>query len=293
MKRDIKKPWYKKWWVYTVVIIITVIIIPFLINIAFKVSSGYDLLIAEWDPGDALSFYGTVLGSIVTVIGLITTIIFTNKQNRQSEIFQRNMIIADNKKNLLEEKYEKIFNWIYNIKEVVLLKVLEDEGFLDKIFNKSLNNFPEKVLECYKYLNSQVGIKEGIEKEFYDESKDILMGILYKFKDLYSRIEKAENDMERYQERKKQYESSPDYIKDKINHAMKQSTNEKFDANEFFNEGEEEPKSPQKIYKEFIDELKQDKGKYNDNYTLLFNKCIEYKKDEKLQMIESLYDFSK
>ncbi len=293
MKRDIKKPWYKKWWVYATVIIITVIIIPLLINIAFKVSSGYDLLIAEWGAGDALSFYGTVLGSIVTVIGLITTIIFTNKQNRQSEIFQRNMIIADNKKVLLEEKYEKIFNWIYNIKEVVLLEALEDEGFLDKIFNKSLNNFPEKVVECYKYLNSQVDIKVGIEKEFYDESKDILTGILYKFKDLHYRIEKAENDMEEYQERKKQYRSSPDYLNDKINHAMKQSSNQKFDENKFFNEGKEEPKSAKNIYKEFIDELKQDKGKYNDDYILLFNKCIEYKKDEKLQMIESLYDFSK
>ena len=202
------------------------------------------------------------------------------------------MIIADNKKILLEEKYEKIFNWIYNIKEVVLLEVLEDEGFLDKIFNKALNNFPEKVLECYRYLNSQVDIKEGIEKEFYDESKDILMGILYKFKDLHCKNEKAENDMERYKERKKQYKSSHDYLNDKINHAKKQSSNQKFDGNEFFNEGEEEPKSTKNIYKEFIDELKQDNGKYNDNYTLLFNKCIEYKKDEKLQMIESLYDFS-
>ncbi|NMA48268.1 MAG: hypothetical protein GX947_00620 [Tissierellia bacterium] len=260
---------------------------------AFKVNSGYDLLIAEWDSGDALTFYGTVLGSIVTVIGLITTIIFTNKQNRQSEIFQRNMIIADNKKVLLEEKYENILNWIYNIKEVVLLEVLEGEGFLDKIFNNSLNNFLEKVLECYKYLNSQVDVKEGIDKEFYDESKDRLMGILYKFKDLSCRIEKAENDMEEYQERKEQYRSSPDYINDKINHAMKQPSNRKFDENKFFNEGKGEPKSIKNIYKEFRDELKQDKGKYNDNYTLLFNKCIEYKKDEKLKIIESLYDFSK
>lgn len=76
LKRDNKKPWYKKWWVYTLIIIIAFIIIPFLINIAFKVSSEYELLIAEWNAGDALTFYGTVLGSIVTVVALMTTIVW-------------------------------------------------------------------------------------------------------------------------------------------------------------------------------------------------------------------------
>ena len=50
------------------------IVVPLLINILFKFDSGIWFLQAEWYAEDALSFYGSILGSAVTVIGVVWTI---------------------------------------------------------------------------------------------------------------------------------------------------------------------------------------------------------------------------
>lgn len=61
--------------------IILVIGIPLLINESYKIG-GY---ITKWEPADVLSYYGTVLGSLISVVVLAATIIFTRKQIRYDQ----------------------------------------------------------------------------------------------------------------------------------------------------------------------------------------------------------------
>ena len=71
----------KKYWLkYLLVIVIAAIMIigvPIIINECYKSNSGY---MTMWGAKDVLSYYGTVLGSFVTVLVLAGTINFTRKQ---------------------------------------------------------------------------------------------------------------------------------------------------------------------------------------------------------------------
>lgn len=288
MKGKTKKHWYERWLVYTLASIIAFIVIPYLINTAFKATSPHQCLIAEWNAGDALAFYGTVLGAFVTVIALVTTIFFTNQQNRKSELFQRNMIIADNKKVLLDDKYEKIITWINKVRAVVLLEVLEDDNLWDKLFDRALNSFPEKIIECYKYLCTQEGLKDGIEKRFYKESIIIITSIITELYNLSERIEMAEGKIKIYNYHKEQFEQEFSKFENKLKR-LQQAANQQTDNNNGFNE--EKPKSTEKLYEEFINELNQNKENYKDDYISLFDEYIEFKKNEKLQQIKQLYEF--
>jgi len=55
-------------------ILVVILLISFggmvIINILFKTSFGLELLEAEWEAGDALSFYGTIVASIIGVLGV-------------------------------------------------------------------------------------------------------------------------------------------------------------------------------------------------------------------------------
>lgn len=51
-----------------------VLIIPLIINILFKNDLGIEMLRSEWTAGEALSFYGAVLGGLITLGGVWLTI---------------------------------------------------------------------------------------------------------------------------------------------------------------------------------------------------------------------------
>lgn len=82
----------KKWLivlVVTIIILALVIGIPLGINELYKKGSGY---ITVWDGADVLSFYGTILGSTITIIALIVTLISTRKQIQRERFLERNQI---------------------------------------------------------------------------------------------------------------------------------------------------------------------------------------------------------
>lgn len=56
---------------------ITTIGIPILINELYKYGSGY---VTMWEASDVLSYYGTVLGSVIAIATLSFTILFSKKQ---------------------------------------------------------------------------------------------------------------------------------------------------------------------------------------------------------------------
>lgn len=75
---DKLKRLFTNWWFYLILFVIT-IGIPFLINEAYKIDKGY---ITLWKAEDALSFYGSYLSFIGTVIlGLVA--VYQNKKAHQ------------------------------------------------------------------------------------------------------------------------------------------------------------------------------------------------------------------
>lgn len=61
--------------------VILVVIVPIFINLSFKVYLA-PLFTAEWGAGDLLSYYGSLLGGIITLVGVVMTL---NYQTKQSE----------------------------------------------------------------------------------------------------------------------------------------------------------------------------------------------------------------
>ena len=66
-------------------IIFLTIGVPIIINEAYKCNSGY---ITMWTAADVLSYYGTVLGSLIAVATLAITILFTRKQIQRDSYLQ-------------------------------------------------------------------------------------------------------------------------------------------------------------------------------------------------------------
>lgn len=73
-----------KWWLLTGSVIF-LIIIPLIINWLFKTTAPFELLDAEWYASDALSFYGTILASITTIVGVYLSIDYAQKNYREDE----------------------------------------------------------------------------------------------------------------------------------------------------------------------------------------------------------------
>lgn len=63
--------------------VIGIIGIPLLIHIAFKVNPSIDFFVAVWDAGDVLSFYGSILGAVSTVLAIMVTIKFTLENQKE------------------------------------------------------------------------------------------------------------------------------------------------------------------------------------------------------------------
>ena len=66
----------------TIVLLLIIVGIPILINELYKLNNGY---ITEWGASDVLSYYGTILGAIGTIVLGVIAIYQTKKANSISE----------------------------------------------------------------------------------------------------------------------------------------------------------------------------------------------------------------
>lgn len=71
--------------------IITVIVIPLLINEAYKINQGYTTL---WGASDVLSFYSVILSGLITIVALIVTIRFSKKETDRQILFSQSQTNA-------------------------------------------------------------------------------------------------------------------------------------------------------------------------------------------------------
>ncbi len=76
--------------IWLVVIFFFVGVIPIIINESYKYGALHGGYITMWDAADVLSYYGTLLGSISTIVALAITISFTRKQIQRDRFLERN-----------------------------------------------------------------------------------------------------------------------------------------------------------------------------------------------------------
>ena len=81
MKAFIKK--YK--WKLLLALAIFIVAIPLGINSLFKITSPLNIFIPEWEAGDALAFYGVMLASATTIIGVYISIEYAQRNYRLDE----------------------------------------------------------------------------------------------------------------------------------------------------------------------------------------------------------------
>ena len=95
--------------------------IPIIINECYMKNKGY---ITVWGGADVLSYYGTVLGSMVAITTLVITILFTKKQ------LQRDNYLETERKKWTELK-EIFLDIAYNINPMLNFKEVMDCGISD------------------------------------------------------------------------------------------------------------------------------------------------------------------
>lgn len=66
-----------------IALIIALICIPLGIHILFSVAAPFDFLRAKWTAGDVLSFYGTIIGALCTILGVFLSIQYAQKNYKE------------------------------------------------------------------------------------------------------------------------------------------------------------------------------------------------------------------
>lgn len=69
-------------WVIVIILIIS-ILVALIINILFKWHSNIFFIEAEWNAGDALSFFGSILSAIIGIIGIYVTTYISQEKYRE------------------------------------------------------------------------------------------------------------------------------------------------------------------------------------------------------------------
>jgi len=72
-------------WKLLLAFAIFIVAIPLGINSLFKLTSPLNIFIAEWGAGDALAFYGVMLASATTIIGVYISIEYAQRNYRIDE----------------------------------------------------------------------------------------------------------------------------------------------------------------------------------------------------------------
>lgn len=165
-------------------VVLIALCIYFSINEAYKKNNGY---ITVWSADVALTYFGTIIGALVTVVALIVTIYFTNKTNREEREYQNQKVILDIKKERLLQKQEDYLEVVSNIKQIILLENKE-ESIFEKIFvNASANSLAQKFIDAMKVCEYQYSRNEMTDRsrEFWKENQLILTDYMKLLSDYY------------------------------------------------------------------------------------------------------------
>ena len=151
-------------WVFVIVLLFVVFVIgiPLGINACYQCDTV--LITTQWGAEDVLSYYGAILGSFVTMAGLVTTIRFTMRQIRRDSYLKSE-----------SDKWAKteavVSNILNEINPMLILNQVMDTGFTDS--KKATNSLYKYQISCRTatdqlsaYLNTidYPRVKELIDK---------------------------------------------------------------------------------------------------------------------------------
>ena len=152
--------------------------VPIIINECYKTNSGY---MTVWSGSDVLSYYGTILGSIIAVTTLAVTIIFTKKQ-LQRETFLKN-------ESAKWDKLKDVFlQTLDNINPMKIFKDVFDNGYTNP--SEAISMLQKYQLSC-KTANDQ--LIANISKTDEPKFKELISNIVLVAEDFLSIIQKEIN----------------------------------------------------------------------------------------------------
>ena len=128
------KPWYKKWWVWVLGVLLA-ILPPVFINLAYMKGLTLKEANTAFSAGECLSYYGTLLGTFATIVVLYITL------SSNQKVLQNSM-----QENRIREHFEKEIELAHSITNILLLKKYNDIFFEDK---KSLVAFMHDINYVY------------------------------------------------------------------------------------------------------------------------------------------------
>lgn len=141
-----KKPWYRKWWIWMLGVGLT-IIPPFFIHLAYMKGRTLKEPNTFYSAGDCLSYYGTLLAALATIVVLYVTI------SENQKTLQNGM-----KEHRLKERYIHEITIAQKIVDILLLKKYNDILFQD---NKSLMEFSYDINYVYFETLGRIPASEG------------------------------------------------------------------------------------------------------------------------------------
>lgn len=159
--------------------------IPAAINEAYKTGTGYVTL---WDAKDVLSYYGTILGSLVTIAGLAITISFTKRQ------IQRESYLKSE-----SDRWVKIETVVSNILDeinpITILEQVMDAGFAEPA--KAINLLQKYQMSCRSATDQLCAYLNNAD---YTRVKDLVDHIAAVAEKFFQASQKGVNQYSRIQQ---------------------------------------------------------------------------------------------
>lgn len=183
-KQDKQSPWWK--WIFIALGLLVVIVgVPIGINECYKANTGY---ITVWNGADVLSYYGTIISTIIAatiaILTMVATILFTRKQ------IQRDTYLKNEREKWM--KIEGVFtaaiesmNPLYPMTEVI------DLGFSKA--QEAMTIYQKYQISCHISTNQ---IKAAINSADYAKVEPLADTITQKFAIINKVIAKAIKEYE-------------------------------------------------------------------------------------------------
>ena len=183
-----KKFWYKnkktilRSVIATIALIFFVFVIPIVINWMYKTPAKLPIFAMSWEAKDVLSYYGSILGAVATIIALTATIKFTRENQKEERKLSIRPYLQTSKFNYTS------FEGIPTTKDVIYMDIkpnivnyqggvpddisgiidLKNKRIFDKTYNldgidngmyiSNVNNyFSSRYLLCYEIKNCGAG----------------------------------------------------------------------------------------------------------------------------------------
>jgi hypothetical protein len=174
--------------IITILALLVIVGVPVAINEFYKVNSGY---LTVWNGADMLSYYGTVLGAVVTVAGLNITIRFTKKQiQRESHLKSEH-----EKWSKIEAAFSEALDNINPIRPIIKSM---DNGLINP--TEAITTFQKYQMQCrtasdqlnaYSNGTDYPNIKELVD--FITSAAETFFQISQKEVELYSKFRNCTN----------------------------------------------------------------------------------------------------